>query len=45
MQLESQVAVAVAQAGGCNSTWELPYAVGVALKKKKKEQVNGEKGG
>ena len=34
-QLEFAVAVAVAQAGGhsSNSTWELPYATGTALKR------------
>ena len=39
MWLESGVAVAVVYTGGCSSdstlAWELPYAVGTALKKKK----------
>jgi len=50
MQLRSSVVVAVAKAGRCssNSNWELPYAVGVALKKKnkiKRELINHDRDG
>ena len=41
-RLGSQVAVAVMQAGSCSSdltpSWELPYATGVALEKRKKKK-------
>ena len=42
MQLRSGVAVAVVQAGSCSSiqplAWEPPYAVGTALKSKKRKE-------
>ena len=43
VQLGSAVAVSVAQAGSCSSnstpTWNLPYAVGMALKRKNKQKT------
>ena len=42
MGLRSGVAVAVVEAGSCSpippQAWELPYAAGAALKKKKKKR-------
>ena len=41
--LGSRVAVVVTEAGSCSSnlspSWELPYATGMALKRKKKKEV------